>query len=437
MALLNYLLKHAKEYNLTLSAVNCDHTIRGEASASDSAFVLSECKRLGIPLLTFIWEEYALGTITASVEEKAREWRHECYLKASKPHALNNGEIWQGADVIALAHHANDNVETVLFNLMRGTSASGLVGIRDELLTVNGENLSIVRPLIEWTRADIDSYVEKENIAYVVDESNLSNDYTRNQIRNTLIPTMQEITPTVVDAISRFSSLCARDEEYFLSVIEKQNLITFDGNILHLKRCEELAVFSRACVYALKKMQIKDYTLDIIERLYDLQFKQKGKRFGFLHLTAINEEGKIVLYPDLPKEECEIAPFEKYALAEVDEYYAQPLMVVKCAKSQANMLRASAPYKTLYIDADKVPKGAVVRFLQAGDTFKKFCGGTKSLGDFFTDKKIPQRKRTSVPLIAYGNEILCVCGVEIADKVKLDDKTQSVYCITAKDYTAE
>lgn len=437
MALLHLLLSVATEHNITLSVVNCDHTIRGEQSAKDSAFVLSECARLGVPALSFTWEEYALGLITSGVEQRAREWRHTCYLTATKPHVAKGGQKWQGADVVALAHHANDNAETVLFNLMRGTSPSGLCGIRDCTLDVQGEKLDVVRPLIECTRAQIDDYVSQNKINYVVDESNFENDYTRNKIRNVIIPELEKVCPSVVGAISRLSTLCARDEEYFQSQILDRGLVSREGANYIIKHCKERPIFSRACTWAFRDMSIKDYTFDVVDALFDLQSRHVGKKFEFLHLTAVKEEGKIVIYPTQTVQKGQSANFGEFASQEMDEFCGEPLMVIRCARAQYKLLCATAPYKTLFLDADKVPASATVRFFEKGDRFTKFGGGTKKLGDYFTDKKIPERVRRQIPLIVDGGEVLCVCGVEICDKLKIDDRTQSVYCITAKDYTAE
>lgn len=437
MALLHYLLSHATEYNLTLSVVTCDHAIRGEQSASDSAFVLSECARLGVPVLSFFWEEYALGLITTGVEQRAREWRHACYLSATKRHVAKDGQKWQGADVVALAHHANDNAETVLFNLMRGTSPSGLCGIRDCTLDVQGEKLDVVRPIIECTRSQIDEYVLQNNLKYVVDESNFSNDYTRNKIRNVIIPELEKVCPSVVGAIARLSSLCARDEQYFQSTILSSGLIAREGANYIIKNCKEISLFSRACVWAFRDMNLKDYTADVVDALFNLQKRHVGKKFEFLHLTAIKEQGKIVIYPTQTAFREPSASFDEFASQEKDEFCGEPLMVIRCSRAQHNLMRATSPFKTLVLDADKVPKTATVRFFEKGDRFTKFGGGTKKLGDFFTDKKIPKRLRGQIPLVVDGDEVLCVCGVEICDKLKIDDRTQSVYCITAKDYIAE
>ena len=174
VALLHYIYNHAQEYGITLSAVNCDHAIR-ENSACDSEFVKNLCNSWGIPLFTFRRE----GQFDKS-EACAREWRLSCYATALEK---------AGADVIATAHHLNDNAETVLFNLARGSSVSGLEGITDGTVTLSdGKSFKIIHPLLSSTRAEIDEYISKNNLAYVEDETNFTDDYTRNSIRNYVLP---------------------------------------------------------------------------------------------------------------------------------------------------------------------------------------------------------------------------------------------------------
>ena len=172
MALLHYIEMHGKEFGITLSALNCDHGIRGEASERDSAFVAAYCGGNCIKLHLFKAENGQFKS-----ENDARTWRQACYNSV-----LADG----GADLIATAHHMNDNAETVLFNLARGTALSGMTGITD--LPASG----LIRPLIGCSRKEIDEYIEENDIPFVTDESNFTDDYTRNKIRHNVLPALEE-----------------------------------------------------------------------------------------------------------------------------------------------------------------------------------------------------------------------------------------------------
>lgn len=399
MALLNFIYTHMREFGITLSALNCDHKIRGEASARDSAFVAEWCKKRGIPLLQFEWDYD--GTKT---EQAARLWRRECY------EAVLDG----GADFVATAHHMDDNAETVLFNLARGSAVAGLAGITD------GEK--IIHPLISRTREEIDAYIADNGIEYVDDETNFSDGYTRNKIRHNVLPELEKAVHGALGNIYRLSRLAAEDEKYFESVIEERKILRFTPFGAEISLCESV-IFKRAAVKAVKYFNRKDYTAEHLQNLYQLACGEKNRKFEFLGLTAYGGGSKIVITPK-GDGGAEI-PFNQYA---GDNFCGQKLIICSSAQDNGKVLR---------FDSDAVPDNAVIRFRRDGDRFKKFGGGTKSLGDYFTDKKIPLWVRDKVPLIAVDSEVLAVCGVEISDRIKVGENTEKIALIYSFDYTAD
>lgn len=385
MALINFIYARKDEYGITLSALNCDHGMRGDASARDSAFVAEWCKERDIPLLRFVWDFKGNKT-----EQAARLWRLSCYDVALK----------NGADCVACAHHMDDNVETVLFNLARGSAAAGLSGICD------GER--IIHPMISCTRKQIDDYIKANSVPYRDDETNFTEAYTRNKIRLKVLPELQSAVPGAVGNIYRLSRLVAEDEKYFQKLIEERNILkkTFYG--VEIARCESV-VFKRAAVRAIKSFMRKDYTCEQLERLCALE---KGKKFEFLNLTAYGgEDGVIITEALSPSPEI---PFSEYC---GDEFGGRRLVILDEPKEGV---------KSLKFDRDALPATAALRFRRDGDVFTKFGGGTKSLGDYFTDKKIPPWLRGRIPLVADGRDVLAVCGEEISDKIKVTEKTVRV-----------
>lgn len=395
VALLHYLNANARKFSISLCALNCNHKIRPITSDRDSGFVKDMCERLDIPLMYFEWQTDGRRT-----EREARQWRRECYAQARD---------FFKADYIATAHHMNDNAETVLFNLARGSSPTGLTGISDSGY--------IIRPLISCTRAQIEAYVRENGIGYVDDETNFTDDYTRNKIRHNVLPELEKAVPEASRAIYRFSRLAAEDEKYFEDIIEERGLILREGDAVRIKSCPEKVIFRRAAVKALKDIfGRKDYTSATAERLYELQFAGNGKKYGFAGLTAFSENGTIVITED------------KGCFSEEVPFYGFDggfggLFFTDCPPDG----------KFLKFDLDKIPREAVIRTARQGDRFTKFGGGTKSLGDWFTDKKIPLRLRGAIPLVAVGGDVLVVCGYEISDKVKITDNTHNVcYAVYGK-----
>lgn len=399
MALLHYLKTHGAEYRIILTAVNCDHGMRA-SSARDSAFVRQWCGENAIPLLSFQADGF-------KNEAEARRWRYECALGAVKHF---------GADAVATAHHLDDNAETVLFHLARGSALSGVAGISDGNIGVCGERLRLIRPLIACTRRAIDEYIAENGIPFVTDESNLTDDYTRNYLRHNVLPALENAVPGAAKAIYRFSRLAKDDDDYLQRIAERDYLRKeCDCNII--LPCEERVLFRRAALAAIKDFGKKDYTSEHIEALYRLQFLPNGKSFEFLNLTAYREQGGIAICPTAENVQI-CVPFSQYR---GNMFGAIPLVIGEAP--------AHADGKILRFDRDKIPGDTVIRTRRAGDKFTKFGGRTKSLGDYFTDKKIPLRLRDSIPLLADGDDVLAVCGVEISDKIKVDKDTERVSAI--------
>ena len=399
MALVNFIYTHMREFGIILSALNCDHKIRGEASARDSAFVEQWCRQKNIPLLKFEWNYDGVKT-----EQAARIWRRECY----------SGALERGADFIATAHHMNDNAETVLFNLARGSAIAGLAGI--------GDGEKIIHPLISCTREEIDAYISENNIPFVEDETNLSTDYTRNKIRHKILPELENAVPGAVGNIYRLSRLAEEDEKYFDKVIKDREILKITPFGAAISLCESV-IFKRAAVKAIKYFNRKDYTAEHLQNLYLLANGEKNKKFEFLGLTAYGGGSKIVIAEEV-ETKTEI-PLSSY---KGSDFCGQRLIISNAAQSEGKILK---------FDAAAIPEGAVIRFKRDGDKFTKFGGGTKSLGDYLTDKKIPVWVRNKIPLIVKGTQVIAICGVEISDAIKITENTKDTAYISAYDYAAE
>ena len=456
MALLHYLNAHAAEYGITLSALNCDHKIRGEASERDSAFVKEWCASKKIPLLFF---EADKNSVPAN-ENVARMWRLKCYVAATRNYnraALSsrtcdepvavysaNGE-WRGVDAVATAHHLNDNAETVLFNLARGSALSGMEGITDCLFPADGNKcFKLIHPMLALSCGEIENYVKENGVPYVQDESNFSDDYTRNKIRHNVLPELEKAVPGAAKAIYRFSRLAAEDEEYFDRLIKERKLIKGTRLGFEIAFCKEAVVFKRAAVKALAGLNTKDYTSEHAKRLYELQFAENGKKFEFLGFTAFKENGKIAVCDShMLQSEKQGMPFKEHLACEYSFWNDTFIHISYGDDLQENLLafeaaaqddtRIPKKLKVLKCDGAKIPQTAIIRFMKAGDKFTKFGGGSKNLGDYYTDKKLSVRVRKQIPVIADGNEILAVGGVEISDKIKITENTKTIlYIICAE-----
>ncbi len=453
MALLHLLYVNAKRYSFTLSALNCEHGLRGETSVKDSEFVRKWCEEHSVPLAFF----KRSGVIDRD-ECSARLWRLKCFAAARFKNAeykdikataiYPQGFRWEGAHSVATAHHLDDNAETVLFNLARGCALSGAEGITDgEFETEDGAKLKLIRPLVGVSRNEIDEYVRANAIPYVDDETNFSDDYTRNKLRHNVMPALEAAVPNAAKAIYRFSRLAADDEEYFDRLIKERGLIKNTRLGCEIAHCKEKVIFKRAVIKALTKGGVKDYTSEHAATLYELQFAEKGKKFEFLGFTAFKEDGRIAICDTalLHREKDGILFKEHFgggrslwndAFIYITDGLGLDEHLLAFEAAAQDDERVPKKFRTLKFDGGAVPDGAVIRFMREGDKFTKFGGGTKNLGDYFTDKKIPVRIRRQIPLVALGNEILAVGGVEISDKIKITEDTENTLYVICSDYAA-
>ena len=195
VALLYVLYSLKDELGFSLAACHVNHNLRGEESDSDERFVRRMCRFLDIPLYVASIKVNDLRQKHDSLEECARRLRYEFF------DSISRGKL------IATAHTASDNCETILINMVRGTALSGICGI-----PVKRDN--IIRPLLYNTREDIERYCVKNSLDYVTDSTNLSDDYTRNKIRHKVVPLLKEINPALFGAISRLSQSVSYDDRY-------------------------------------------------------------------------------------------------------------------------------------------------------------------------------------------------------------------------------
>ncbi len=399
-ALLFFLKEESVRCGFTLSAVHCEHGIRGDESLRDQAFVKGVCSRLDVPCF-FFSDDCLKGASREkiSVETYARNFRRRVFSLL-----VQEGKT----DYIATAHHQKDVAETILFRLCRGTSLSGMVGMKEE-------DGIFLRPFLTWKKEDILTFLRERGLSYCEDSSNVDVGFTRNKIRLQVLPVLEEICPQSTVNIAKFSFLVNEEEEFLQRESEKliQNVPpawTGDTGI-RITPCKEKVLFRRATLQALKTLGLeKDYTSAHLEDVFALQGKQTGSK-------SILPSGVYAL-------KC----YEGIALLTDGDEGKSAYEVV----SSQNPITGEFEGKVLCYDEDALPKGASVRFFQTGDVFKKFGGGKKSLKKYFIDEKIPQKKRAEIPVVAEGNTVYIVCGVEISDAVKVTEQTKNIKYIALR-----
>lgn len=401
MALLHFALNYAKKIPFNVIAINVEHGIRGENSIADSCFVKNYCDKNNIPLLSYKVDALSYSKENKlSIETSARILRYNCFSDAIKNHKC---------DFIATAHHKEDNAETVLFNLFRGTGIKGLAGIKDDL------NNKIIRPFINIDKKEILEYVEQNKIPFVTDETNLDTNITRNNLRLNVIPKILEIFPDFVNSLSRLSKSALLDEEY-LSLLSKDYIEIFNSYV-KIKTPIPYPLFSRAFITALKNLGIeKDWETIHIDSAYSLIEKKTGTKINLLGgLIAIKEYDSLVLYVENTQ-----APLYRPFSVENFLFNGREYEIRIEPNTDVN-LKAG-----LYFDLNKIPPTAVIRTRKDKDLFTNFGGKTKLLSDYFIDKKVPLRSRDFIPLICDGDNVLAIFDFAISENVKVDKNTKNI-----------
>lgn len=412
-ALLAYLYENADNFGYTLSVCHCEHGIRGEESLQDAEFVKALCMQYDLPMYSFaedcIKKSKAEKT---SLETAARDFRHACFKSIIEENK---------ADYIATAHHKNDEAETVLFRLARGTSATGVGGM-------SATNGYFIRPFLAWTRQEIEAYAREKGLSYREDKTNLETEATRNKLRLEILPKLEEAVPGAMENLVRFSTLTSEDDKLLYEYAE--GLLSKEEEGFEVAFCDKKPLFTRAALLALKGLGLsKDYTAQHLESAFLLQGLERGAKLS-LPKNIIAEKRLEGIFFSFVKEgkneqKPEVKPFD---LSGFDGGRYEVIL------SETPKGMGMDGWKGLCLDVEAIPQTAVFRFRKEGDYILRFGGGKKSLKKFFNEEKTPVSERGYLPLIAErdGGEVYAVCGVEISEKVKVTKKTKKVLYITLK-----
>lgn len=420
VTLLHIMHNFREELGIQLHIAHLNHQFRGQESQDDAEFVRQLGNKWGIPCTVLEYDVPAyIEKTKLSPEEAARQIRYKFFEQVAKDIKANK---------IALAHNANDNAETVLFNLMRGSGLEGLGGIppvRDDFY---------IRPLIETWRSEIEIYMKENNLQYRLDKTNLEKIYTRNKIRLELIPYLEkEFNPNLLSVLNRTSKVARAENEYLKE--ETQNIFPQIARIekgqalLQLRELlkQPIALQRRIIKFAFAKAGGRDLEFKHIEEV--IRFAQKGGSGDRIDLP-----GNFSLLKDYEtliinkKTEAFSAEFA-YQLSIPGETIIREIK----SKIKANIIDISQEVpeynnpNITYIDYEKIPLNTVVRNRRIGDVFSPFgTQGHKKLKKFFIDCKISREMRNNIPVIAYGKEIIWVAGFRVSEHWKINSKTRKV-----------
>lgn len=405
MALLHYLLSIKHEYGFDLICVNVEHGIRGAESEGDSLFVEKFCAQMGVPFyfLKADAPSYARKN-KLNIEEAARNIRYGYFYSLISENICSK---------IFTAHNQNDNAETVLFNIFRGSGLKGICGMRVD------NSKGIIRPMLETPKAEIENYIKQNNIEYKTDSTNNDISYSRNYIRKKLMTLIEKRFNGAAVNIARLSNLVYEETEYIQKLSD--SYIVEMGKEMYIKLPCDSVLIKYAAKSCLQKLGCKDIKSVFLQDIASLQFKENG--------SVINAGGGVNIYRE----------YDRLAFSKSDsggDKTAIPFCKgtvyiggYKITVSDADSFDFSGK-GAFYIDAEKAGESSVFRFREEGDSFKRYKGGRKSLSDYLTDIKVPKRLRDDLPLLCDDSNVLILFPYDISDDVKIDKNTKKIYKIT-------
>lgn len=422
VCLLLMLLELRKNISFDIVAVHVNHGLRGDEALRDEHYVKVLCENYQIPLEIYHKDvELFAQKRKQSLEEAGRYARIEAFQQAVAK--------YKGTK-IALAHHMNDNAETMLMNLARGSGLAGLTGIRP----VNGIT---IRPLLCLERQEIESFLASRKISYCTDVTNGSDDYTRNRIRNHVLPflerevnekTVSHMADTAEQILKIWEYMEEETEIYYKKVVEK----TERGFLIKKSEYIKLPEVFRGTLLkmVLKKMAQREQDIHRIHilSLDELMEKQTGRKINLPYGIVAERcyEGIRVLNEEKKEEHivCEVIDFERESGLHINNQ----VFSFEILKTDA---RQEEKVYTKYFDYDIIKRTITLRTRRAGDYITIDGEGRKQkLKSFFINEKIPQEERDHILLLAEGSHVLWVIGYRRGHAYYVGPNTEKIVKIT-------
>lgn len=393
--------------NYNFSIAHCNFNLRGDEAQRDESFVKLLAATLDVQFYVTHFDTKGYSNEHhISTQMAARDLRYQWFEKVRQ-----EGDY----SYIALAHHQNDVIETLLLNLTRGTGISGLHGIlpkKDKL----------IRPLLFLSRQQIDEVTESENIAFVEDSSNETTKYARNKIRLNVVPQLRDINPNLEHTFSQNIKRFAETEEVLRQAVEqKRNEITREENGATCFSIEKIKKLYPQKILLFELLSPYHFTDSVVDEILESLTKQSGTSFySHSHRATINRDDLMI--SALPKKEV----FEHHFMHPQDEFLKVEGHKISLYYTESNLVEDNR--NKAFVDFEKLIFPLIIRFRQDGDRFmplgmKQF----KKLSDFLIGNKIPLPQKDKIPLLINGNgEIIWVAGLRQDNRYKVNATTKKV-----------
>lgn len=407
VALLHILVKNRSELGIShIKAIHIHHGIRGTEADRDLEFSKAFCEKLGVELVSFFVNVPDEAQKTGeSIEECARRLRYECFLKS-------------GCAKIATAHNLNDNIETVIFNMARGTSISGLCGIpyvRE----------CYIRPLLDCTRQEIEEYISENSLEYVTDSTNLCDDYTRNKIRHNIIPQFFELNPNFSQGFANCNESVRLANDYIsleaVRVLENARS-NDDYDCEKISSCHKV-IKNQVISKILKEQGVPDITKKYIDAVLHI-IENGGKASLGGNVTASSHK-RILSFKEIE----ELEHFE-IGISDLTGQIQTPVGVVSFDLLKENSQKLDKFKIQNSVDCDKICGRLTLRNRLEGDAYCPLKRVNKKLKKLFTENNISVANRSRMLIMTDEKGIIWTEFFGVADRCKIENNTKSSVMIT-------
>lgn len=392
-------------------ALHCNFHLRGDESLRDERFAEETACKLGVPFHKTDFDTTAYAALHhLSIEMAARELRYNWFEEMRQR---------LGAQAIAVAHHRDDSVETVLMNLIRGTGVRGLGGIRPK-------NGYVVRPLLAVSRSEILAWLEEQQLNYVTDSTNLSDAYTRNFIRLRVLPLLEELNPSVKTAIARTAYHLSDAEAIYIYMVEKARRELMEGDDLRIPIARLMEYPSPATIlYELLKPY--GFARQVVDDVFRSLAGESGKQFYSASYRLLKDREYLQLSPVAP------ADIQEYVITSgsiLENNWQGPVELSFLKTVITTDFNIRKDKHIAYFDYDKLSFPLTLRRWKEGDWFVPFgMKGRKKLSDYFSDHKFSRMDKEQVWLLCSGENILWIVGERSDNRFRVDKATKSVLVV--------
>ena len=389
-------------------ALHCNFHLRGEESDRDEAFACRFAASLGVPFLKVDFDTTGYAAAHhESIEMAARSLRYRWFEEQRQAF---------DAEAIAVAHHRDDSVETLLMNLLRGSGLRGLGGIRPR----NGQ---VVRPLLAVSRAEIEEWLQTQGWDYVTDNSNLSDAFTRNFMRLRVLPLLEQLNPAARETIARSAAhLSAAEQLYDFMVEEARKEVFITADSLSI---EALLRYPAPETLLYEWLRPYGFSRIVVGTLFEALTGLSGKQFYSATHRVLKDRERLYIAPlqEQPAWQPVMIPVATGELT-------QPLPLSFQLLERTPDFQMERTPDIAYFDADKLPDTLSLRLPQRGDWFVPFgMRGRKKLSDFFADQKMTRWEKSQQPLLCAGDSIVWVVGRRVDDRFRIEEATKMIFCV--------